>query len=43
MKNRMIYELMPLIKEYFAEGLLLKAKDEFVNYFYEKTSELLYK
>ena len=30
-------------KEYFAEGLLLKAKDEFVNYFYEKTSELLYK
>ena len=43
MKNRMIYELMSLIKEYFTEGLLLRARDEFVNYFYNETGELLYK
>jgi 5-methylcytosine-specific restriction protein B len=43
MKNRLIYEIMPLIKEYFAEGLILSAKDSFTNYFYQKTGVLLYK
>jgi 5-methylcytosine-specific restriction protein B len=43
MKNRLIYEIMPLIKEYFAEGLILNAKDSFTNYFYQKTEVLLYK
>lgn len=43
MKNRLIYEIMPLLKEYFAEGLILSAKDSFTNYFYQKTEVLLYK
>lgn len=43
MKNRLIYEIMPLLKEYFAEGLVLSAKDSFTNYFYQKTEVLLYK
>lgn len=43
MRQRMIYELMPLMKEYFGEGLLLKSKDSFVNYFYIETGKLLYK
>ncbi len=42
MKKRIEYELMPLIKEYFNEGYLLKAKDEFCNYFYNKIGVLLY-
>ena len=43
MENRLRYELLPLIKEYFAEGILLKAKDEFVNYFYERINEEMFK
>ena len=43
MKERVIYELMPLMKEYFAEGLLLKARNEFINLFYEKTKKQLYR
>jgi 5-methylcytosine-specific restriction protein B len=43
MKNRIIYEIMPLLKEYFAEGLLLNAKDSFTNYFYQRTQVFLYK
>ncbi len=42
MKQRLKYELMPLIKEYINEGFLLSAKDEFVNYFYNKIGELMY-
>ncbi len=42
MKLRLKYELMPLIKEYINEGFLLSAKDEFVNYFYNKIGELMY-
>ena len=42
MKSRLEYELMPLIKEYFNEGYLLKAKDEFSNYFYNKLGLLMY-
>ncbi len=33
MKDRIRYELMPLIKEYLNEGYLLSAKDEFNQYF----------
>lgn len=42
MKQRLKYELMPLIKEYINEGFLVTAKDEFVNYFYNKIGELMY-
>lgn len=41
-KERLIYELMPLIKEYLAEGYLLKAKDSFCDLFLEKTGLLMY-
>ena len=42
MKTRLEYEIMPLMKEYFNEGYLLKAKDEFSNYFYIKLGVLMY-
>lgn len=42
MKERLEYELMPLIKEYLNEGYLVKAKDEFSNYFYNKLGVLMY-
>lgn len=42
MKERMIYELMPLIKEYLAEGLMKKAADSFAQLFYEETNKYLY-
>ena len=42
MKERLEYEIMPLMKEYFNEGYLLKAKDEFSNYFYNKLGVLMY-
>lgn len=42
MKNRMIYELMPLVKEYLAEGLMKKAADSFSQLFYEVTKKYLY-
>lgn len=31
--DRMKYEVMPLIKEYLANGMLIRAKDDFVDYF----------
>lgn len=42
MKERLIYELMPLIKEYVAEGFLLKAKDSFCDLFLKETGRLMY-
>ena len=42
MKARLIYELMPLIKEYLAEGFLLKAKDTFCELFLKETGRLMY-
>jgi DNA replication protein DnaC len=42
MDDRLQYELMPLMKEYFNEGYLEKAKDEFCDYFYERISKLMY-
>lgn len=42
MENRIQYELMPLIKEYFNEGFMMKAKDEFCNYFYDTYGLNLY-
>lgn len=42
MKDRMIYELMPLMKEYFSEGFLLKAKNEFCQLFYQETNIQMY-
>ncbi len=42
MKNRLIYEIMPLMKEYFAEGFMSKAKNEFCNLFYAETKLQMY-
>ncbi len=42
MDNRLRYELMPLMKEYFNEGYLAKAKDDFSNYFYQKIGLFMY-
>jgi hypothetical protein len=42
MQERMIYELMPLIKEYLAEGYLLKAKDAFSDLFLKETGKFMY-
>ncbi len=42
MNQRLQYELMPLIKEYINEGYIIKAKDEFSNYFYNKLGVIMY-
>lgn len=42
MKYRLIYELMPLIKEYLAEGYMLSAKNAFFDLFIKETGKLLY-
>lgn len=43
MKERLKYEIMPLIKEYFNEGIMLSAKDDFVSYFRDTIKEDMYK
>lgn len=35
-KNRLRYEVMPLIKEYLMDGMLSRAKDNFISYFRKK-------
>lgn len=42
-KTRLRYEIMPLIKEYLIDGMLSRAKDDFVNYFREEISEEMYR
>lgn len=42
MKHRIVYELMPLIKEYLNEGFLLKAKDSFADAFFEMVNKQLF-
>ena len=42
MNERLIYELLPLIKEYLVEGYLTKAKNSFTTLFLEKTGKLMY-
>lgn len=42
MKERMIYELLPLMKEYLTKGYLLKAKDAFCDLFLKETGKLMY-
>lgn len=42
MTERMVYELMPLIKEYLSEGLMSKAADSFSQLFYEYTNRYLF-
>lgn len=43
MEDRIRYELMPLVKEYFAEGLILSARDRFSKYFLERIGEVMFK
>ena len=40
--ENILYGLMPLMKEYFAEGFLLSAKEEFAQLFYDETGEFMY-
>lgn len=42
MKDRIKYELLPLIREYHAEGILVNTKDEFAKYFYDRIGEVLF-
>lgn len=42
MKNRIRYEIFPLIKEYLQEGLLRNAKEEFNNYFSNRINQSLF-
>lgn len=42
MKERLKYELMPLVKEYLNEGYLASAKEVFCNYFFKTIGELMY-
>ena len=42
MKDKLIYELMPLIKEYLTAGLMRKAADRFAKLFYDNTGKYLY-
>jgi 5-methylcytosine-specific restriction enzyme B len=42
MKNRVRYEIYPLIKEYLQEGLLRNAKEEFNNYFSTRINKSLF-
>lgn len=42
MEERMIYELLHLMKEYLTEGYLLKAKDAFCDLFLKETGKLMY-
>ena len=41
-KQRVEYELMPLIREYLQEQLLISAKEEFNNYFYDRINRKLF-
>lgn len=43
MKRRLIYEIMPLMKEYFAEGYIQEAKNEFAQLYYRYTNDYMYK
>lgn len=42
MKNRIKYEIFPLIKEYLQEGLIRNAKEEFNNYFSNRINQSLF-
>ena len=42
-ENRLRYEIMPLIKEYLLDGMLSRAKDDFVNYFRKRINEEMFK
>lgn len=42
MKNRIRYELLPLIREYLQEGLIKSAKEEFNTYFINRIKESLF-
>lgn len=42
-KDRLKYELMPLIKEYLMSGLLMNARNDFINYFRRAINEEMFK
>ena len=40
--DRLKYEIMPLIREYLDDGMLPRAKDDFISYFRKNISEEMY-
>ena len=42
-KTRLKYEIMPLIKEYLADGMLSRAKDDFIDYFRKQIDEEMFR
>lgn len=42
-KARLRFEIMPLIKEYLIDGMLSRAKDDFVNYFRKEIHQEMYR
>jgi 5-methylcytosine-specific restriction protein B len=42
MKNRIRFELLPLIKEYLSEGILLRAKEELNSYFVSRIGQSIF-
>ena len=42
MKNRIKFEVLPLIKEYLQEGLMRSAKEEFNNYFITRINQSIF-
>ncbi len=43
MNDRLRYEIMPLIKEYLLDGMLTRAKDDFISYFRKTIGEEMFK
>ena len=43
MNFRLKYEVMPLIREYLNNGMLARAKDDFINYFRNEIQEEMYR
>lgn len=43
MKWRLTYEIMPLMKEYFDNGVMLQGRDEFATLYYNETGQFMYK
>ena len=42
-KNRLKYEVMPLVKEYLINGIMTRAKDDFVGFFRDEINEEIFK
>ncbi len=43
MKNRLRFEVLPLIKEYLVEGLLAQSKNSFASFFHQSINEVMFR